>query len=298
MPNPSRDTTAGRAYNDLRNLARRTGRGTDELLVSYALERFLFRLSQDAPQRFVLKGGLLLACFGARRATKDIDLLAEDLSNDQEAVKSEVVAVAGIAVDDGVSFEVDAIRTSAIREDADYTGVRVIVPAAVAKARLRLGIDVNFGDPVTPGAQVLDYPQLLSEKSFGLLGYPIETVIAEKLCTAIVLADLNTRERDYADLYRLIGTHDLDGDLVGAALSRTARFRRAELMPLSSVLTSLAERRQLAYTAWRAKQGPDVGVYPARFADVVAVVTAFGDALVTGEAAAKRWVSARQAWVG
>jgi Nucleotidyl transferase AbiEii toxin, Type IV TA system len=72
-----------------------------------------------------------------------------------------------------------------------------------------------------------------------LLGYPIETVIVEKVCTAMVLAELNTRERDYADLYRLLGTHDVDGDLAGAALDSTARFRGARLQPLSEVVGKL-----------------------------------------------------------
>jgi hypothetical protein len=59
MPNPSRDTTAGRVFNDLRNLARRTRRNTDELLLAYVLERLLYRISLAAPEHFVLKGGFL-----------------------------------------------------------------------------------------------------------------------------------------------------------------------------------------------------------------------------------------------
>lgn len=66
MPNPSRDTTAGRVFNDLRNLARRTRRNTDELLLAYVLERFLYRISLIAPEHFVLKGGFLAAA--VRRA--------------------------------------------------------------------------------------------------------------------------------------------------------------------------------------------------------------------------------------
>ena len=67
MPNPTRDTTAGRVYNDLRNLARRNGRSTDEVMVDYLLERFLFRMAVSplGGEHFVLKGGLLLAQFGA-----------------------------------------------------------------------------------------------------------------------------------------------------------------------------------------------------------------------------------------
>jgi hypothetical protein len=77
MPNPTRDTAAGRIYNDLRNLARRTGAPTDQVMLEYLLERFLYRVSIHplGRQHFVLKGGLLLAQFGARRVTRDIDIL-------------------------------------------------------------------------------------------------------------------------------------------------------------------------------------------------------------------------------
>nr|WSZ98617.1 nucleotidyl transferase AbiEii/AbiGii toxin family protein [Streptomyces sp. NBC_00857] len=77
MANPTRDTTAGRVYNDLRNLARRNSRSTDEVMVEYILERFLYRLASSSLGRehFVLKGGLLLAQFGARRMTRDVDIL-------------------------------------------------------------------------------------------------------------------------------------------------------------------------------------------------------------------------------
>lgn len=71
MANPTRDTTAGRVCNDRRNLARRTSRSTDEVMVEYVLERFLHRLAASplGREHFVLQGGLLLAKFGARRMT-------------------------------------------------------------------------------------------------------------------------------------------------------------------------------------------------------------------------------------
>jgi Nucleotidyl transferase AbiEii toxin, Type IV TA system len=75
-PDPSRTATAGRVFNDLRGRARRDGRSTDELLVFYVLERFLYRVTQsNYADSLVLKGGLLLAALDARRATRDADLL-------------------------------------------------------------------------------------------------------------------------------------------------------------------------------------------------------------------------------
>ncbi|GIF95338.1 nucleotidyl transferase AbiEii/AbiGii toxin family protein [Catellatospora citrea] len=296
MPNPRRDTTAGQVFNDLRNLALRNGRNTEELLMAYALERFLLRLSMTAPQRFVLKGGLLLALFGSRRPTRDVDLLGRGVVNSHEEISSEIARICAVEVDDGVQFAAQRIRTATIREDADYTGVRVILPASLGRAQLKLSLDVNFGDPVTPGPRRIRLVQLLSAETFDMLGYPIETVIAEKLTTAVALGDANTRDRDYADIHRLVGGNDLAGDAVTEAVLKTAAYRGIELMPLSHVVHDLAERRQSAYAAWRRRQGPDAAGYPESFREVVAGVVDFADPLLTGAAAGADWSAATRRW--
>jgi len=101
-PRPSRSTTAGRVFNDLRNMAKREGRSTDELLVFYVLERFLYRVSRSAyAELLVLKGGLLLSVLDARRATRDIDLLSVRLDADEQHVAAMMREIASIEVDDG-----------------------------------------------------------------------------------------------------------------------------------------------------------------------------------------------------
>jgi len=78
MSRPTHGTPSGAAYLDLRNRARREGRGTQELLTLYVVERWLARLSASPyAERFVLKGGMLLAAFDARRPTADADALAD-----------------------------------------------------------------------------------------------------------------------------------------------------------------------------------------------------------------------------
>lgn len=171
MPDPSRDTTAGRVYNDLRNLARRTGRLTDEVMVDYVLERFLYRMSisPSGGRHFVLKGGLLLAQFGARRMTRDIDILGRSFSGEEPEILSRVAGIAAAEVDDGVVFDAGTLRTVPIREDEEYHGLRLSTVATIARARLKLQLDVSFGDPVTPEPVLIDYQQQLAEESFQLL---------------------------------------------------------------------------------------------------------------------------------
>lgn len=296
MPEPSRATVPGAVYQDLRKLARAQGRGTDELLVFYVLERFLYRLSQSShSRRFTLKGGLLLATLDARRPTRDGDLLV-NMTRDEDTVLHRISEIALIVVNDGVEFEVEQIRSTSIREGDLYEGIRVSMPARLASARVKLQLDINFGDPVTPGVIVTEYPQLLARGGFRIQGYPLETVLAEKLTTAISLGDANTRERDWADLWRLTGQHELNGAAVYRALQRTAAHRGVHLRPLSTAIASLPTRRAGSFRAWRTRQGIDGAEYPEAFADLVADVLAFADQLVTAGIDQRRWNPADRSW--
>ncbi|MET9806764.1 nucleotidyl transferase AbiEii/AbiGii toxin family protein [Streptomyces halstedii] len=298
MVNPTRATTAGRVYHDLRNLARRNGRSTDEVMVEYVLERFLYRLGSSplGRQHFILKGGLLLAQFGARRTTRDIDILGHAFSGEEAEIIRRIAAIAATEVDDGVTYDSATLRTVPIREEDEYHGLRLSMAASVARARLKLQLDISFGDPVTPGPQIINYPQQLTSDSFQLLGYPLATVIAEKLSTAVSLGDLNTRDRDYADLYRLLTLNDLNSEDLAAALTATATHRGIQLKPLSATITDLAERRQSSYAAWRRRQGPSSAGYPNLFTDVVGLVVTFADPLLAGAAATRRWNSSDSTW--
>ncbi|MER7999811.1 nucleotidyl transferase AbiEii/AbiGii toxin family protein [Streptomyces sp. NPDC095613] len=298
MANPARDSTAGRVYNDLRNLARRTVRSTDEVMVEYVLERFLYRLALSplGREHFVLKGGLLLAQFGARRMTRDIDILGRSFPGNETEIIHRIAVIAATEIDDGVVFDPTTLKTVPIREEDEYHGLRLSMAASIARARLKLQLDVSFGDPITPGPRTIDYPQQLTAESFQILGYPLATVIAEKLSTAVSLGDLNTRDRDYGDLYRLLTLNDLDGQELTTALAATATHRGIALKPLGTALTDLAQRRQTSYTAWRRRQGPAATGYPERFTDVVRQVTAFADTLLNGEAVALTWNAATLTW--
>lgn len=161
---------------------------------------------------FVLKGGLLLAVFNARCPTADADLLARHFSHDRATIADRVRDVARhtLAADDGVDYLTETITVQTIREDADYAGVRITMGCRVSTAAVKLKLDVNVGDPVTPAPQLIELPsQRPDTPAVTVLGYPIETVLAEKTSTAVALGEANTRVRDYADLHTLTGRHTL-----------------------------------------------------------------------------------------
>ncbi len=103
--------------------------------------------------QFVLKGGMLLAAFGARRPTADADVLARD----EATVLARVVKVARQPVaDDGVEFRTETVTARTIRNEALYAGVRIAMDARTATATVRFRLDTNFGDPITPPPQRID----------------------------------------------------------------------------------------------------------------------------------------------
>jgi hypothetical protein len=297
MSRITRETTAGQAYLDLQNRARRERRGTQELLTLYVVERWLARLSASPyAGQFVLKGGMLLAAFGARRPTADADTLARGLANDEETIVARVVEVARGPADDGVEFLTETAATRLIRDEALYAGVRVTMDARIATAAVRFRLDVNFGDPVTPAPRLIDLPSLRSGPPVRVLGYPIETVLAEKIATAITLGAANTRVRDYADLYVLTGRHDITHAAARDALLATAAFRGTQLEPLSSVIDDLVELRQRTYAAYRRSLGVDGENLPSSLSEIVSSVTAFADPLVGPTGPTTVWLATRRRW--
>lgn len=299
MTRPTRRTVAGQAYLDLQNRARREGRATQELLTLYVVERWLARLSSSPyADQFVLKGGVLLAAFDARRPTADADALARNMANDPATLVNRVVEIARQPVpDDGVTFQAQTVTARLIRDEAIYSGVRVAMDATIATAVVKFRLDVNFGDPITPGPQTIELPALRpGVAAIRVLGYPIETVLAEKIATAIALGPANTRVRDYADIYTLTGGHDLDHAAARAALLATAGFRRTALVPLSSVIDNLVALRRATYAAYRAALGPDSQRLPEPFGDVVTAVVTFADPLPDPASAGYTWVAHRRRW--
>lgn len=280
MSRPTRSTPAGRANLDRQNRARRERRSTQELLTMYVVERWWERLSRSPyAADFILKGGMLLAAFGHRRATSDADALARNLASDEASVMARVVEVASLPGDDGVEFLADTVRASVIRDDSLYSGVRVIMDARLATAQMKLQLDVNFGDPVIPAPREIDLPPLRPGfPPVRLLGYPLATMLAEKLVTAIDLGPANTRVRDFVDIYTLTrGDVVIPRDELRAAARATADFRGVALRALSESLGDLAVARASTYAAYRSGLGPDGAHLPEALEEVIDAVIAFSE---------------------
>ena len=297
MSRVTRGTPSGDAYLDLQNEARRARRPTQELLQLYVLEGFLARLAaSDMPERFVLKGGVLLAAFDERRPTGDVDLVGLGVANDTTTVLDLVRGVLAVtpSIYDGIEFVAQAATAEVIREGDDYSGVRVHVEASLASAKLPFHVDVNVGDPIWPAPTTVAVPRLRGGEPIHLPGYPIHMVHAEKIVTAIQRGTVNTRWRDFGDIWNLSRHHPVAADDLAQAVGQVASHRKATLHPLADVLDGYAVLGQDRWVRWlRRSKSTHL---PEQFASVLEAVIAFADPVLAGTAGGKVWSHAAESW--
>jgi len=244
----------------------------------------------------VLKGGVLLAVFAARRPTKDIDLQATGLENDADAVAARFREIAQIALADGVVFDTQALTASVMRDADEYAGIRVRLVGEFGTARVSIGIDVSFGDPIWPSPSLIEVPRIvdMGQPAVRLFGYPLTMVLAEKLVTAIDRGEANTSWRDFADIYTLVRAHPVDGAEFGASLAVVGEYRHVELVPLLPRLAGMPRRAQAKWLAWRRRTGREREL-PETFAEVLTSLALFADPVLASSNAA-RWNPALNQW--
>jgi hypothetical protein len=284
----TRETPAGRAYNDLRNLAKREGRDVAEYLTLYALEGLPARLAaSDHAADFVLKGGTLMAAFAARRPTRDLDFAASGFTNDVADCVERIRAITAVTVDDGLVFDAESARGEVIRDEGAYAGVRVHIRASLATANLPLHADVNFGDPIWPAPVPTELPKLLGG-TLTLLGYPDHMVLAEKIVTAVERGTANTRWRDFVDIDIIARRRTILADDLAEAIDTVARYRGVTLAPLTVTLDGMAPIAQARWITWRRKQRLEETT-PADFGELLSRCVRFADPVMRGEAVGQTW---------
>lgn len=294
-PTPTRDTPAGQAYNDLRNLARRNGRDPAEYITLYALEGFLARLAiSEHAGELVLKGGVLMAAFAARRPTRDIDFAATGFANNITDVVQRVRSIIEVQLEDGLKFDPNSAVGEPIRDEADYNGVRVKITAQLATARVALHVDVNFGDPIWPAPTEAVLPLLLGG-TLRLRGYPDHMVLAEKIVTAIERGEQNTRWRDFTDIAAIARSRSICGADLREAISTVARYRQVDIEPLRPLIADMPVLAQRKWETWRKKQRLEQST-PESFAELLDTCFTFTEPILSGSATDLTWDPRTGTW--
>lgn len=240
--NPHSDGLAHSIKQRLLNYARQRDEVFNMVLIRFAVERLLYRLTQSPhADQFVLKGAMLFASWADKphRSTQDVDLLGfGDPSMDRLMAIFCEVCVTNVEPD-GLVFDSESVRVEPIREDAVYDGHRVQMTAFLGNARIPIQVDVGFGDAITPGPCDMVFGPILDLPAPQLRAYPPETVIAEKLDAIVVRGMANSRMKDYYDLWTLSRTMPFSLGVLQEAVEATMQ-RRGTPLP-SSLPIGLAD---------------------------------------------------------
>ena len=234
---PIRDVAASIRQRLLKQ-ARATNRPFQELLQYFAMERFLYRLSRSPhASRFVLKGALMFTVWRApaSRPTKDIDLLGRMANTERSRPGHQDICTRPSSR--RARVHADSIAGTIIKEEADYSGVRVTFRVTLQNARVAMQIDVGFGDVITPAAGPVEYPTVLDFPTPRLLGYNRETAVAEKFEAMVKLGLLNSRMKDFYDLWLVSRQFEFDGTALVVAVTRTFANRGTDVDPHPFALT-------------------------------------------------------------
>jgi predicted nucleotidyltransferase component of viral defense system len=257
---------AGSVRQRLLNIIRETGEDANLVWSRYAAERLLYRLSvSDFAGDFVLKGAMLFMVWSGEphRPTVDMDLLGY-CEDSNEHIGDIFRRVCGADVEpDGLVFEPNTIRVTAIRGNQEYRGRRVNLTAFLGKARIPVQVDIGFGDVVTPRAQKVTYPTLLEFPAPRIRGCPQETVVAEKLQAMVALGIANSRMKDFYDLRVLARRFKFDGVTLVRAIRATFE-RRKTLVPTDPPLALTEEfgsdrSKLIQWNAFVRKSGLETG---------------------------------------
>jgi len=282
----------------LLNLSHQRGEDFNLVLVQYGIERLLYRLVRSGyADRFVLKGALLFSLWTERlhRPTRDLDMLGYGDSSAEALVNLFKAVCAADVEPDGLTFDPNSVQVMAIREDQEYQGQRVQLTAHLERARIVLQIDIGFGDVVTPAAPEVEYPTLLNFPSPRLRAYTKEAVIAEKLQAMVSLGLLNSRMKDFYDIWMISRIFGFDGPTLVQAIRATFERRRTAV-PANTppALTSAFAGDPAKVTQWNAflrRNGLDVG--GVEFAQIIAELARF---LVPPLGAIREGGEFRRAW--
>ena len=211
----------------INNIAKEEKVAPQAIMQTYMLERLLERISVSKyKNNFILKGGMLISSIIGidNRSTMDMDTTIKGFKLDKENLTDILQEIIKIDIEDNIKFEIIDIEN--IREDDDYGGLRIHLQASFDEMPVDLKVDVTTGDKITYKEINYKYNLLLENRSIEIWTYNVETIIAEKYESIIKRSTLNTRIRDYYDLYML--THlekNISNKMLVDAINETSKHR-------------------------------------------------------------------------
>ena len=208
-------------------------RTLQDLLVSYGMERTIYRLSLSKyVDKFILKGGILLYALyegDYGRSTYDIDLLAYHISNEKNNMEDIFKKIFSIELDDGLIYDLKSIKVKEITKFKEYHGVNVSIICYLGNICIPISLDIGFGDTIFPKPVKMDFPILLNTDCPKILAYSIYSLISEKFEAIVSLGFANSRFKDFYDIYEVSKNFDLNGIELQKAILETFNNRKTHI---------------------------------------------------------------------
>ena len=256
----------------LLNIAKGSGQDYNRVLIRYAQERLLYRISVS-PYRnnFILKGALLFITYKMPnlRPTKDIDFLFRGTQEDKEGIKTIVGEVVAVTIEDGITFDPKTIAVESIAEEAAYGGLRVSVQCSVGGARNVLQVDIGFGDRIVAGPIDIEYPVLLDLPAPRIKAYSLDSAIAEKLEAIVRFNVVTSRMKDFYDVIYFAKHHRFRADTLAQAIALTFKTRGTTIVDRSVIFGDAYRGDSGRQTQWSAFHATNHLIGVGSFSDAI-----------------------------
>lgn len=269
----------------LKNFTISSGRTFQEALIYYGLERTIYRISVSPyASHFVLKGGIFLyAIFNRKyaRATTDVDLLARRISNSAEEMKAVFCEIFGQDVDDALTFDLDSITVEEITEFKEYHGLRISSVAYLDRTRIPIEIDIGFGDVIYPDAVEIEFPVILDMEAPKVNAYSLESSIAEKLEAIVKNGFLNSRYKDFYDIYVLSKKYLFDYEELHNAVTETFTNRKTPITMETAAFSGEFLNDTIHQTRWNSFLKKKKAIIPVSMGEAMSRIKTFVTPLLT-----------------
>ncbi len=275
----------------LKNFAEENGITFQEALIYYGLERTIYRISvSNYSDHFVLKGGIFLYAIYDRkyeRVTTDIDLLARRISNSSEEMKSVFQNILLQEVDDALVYDTKSIVVENISEFKEYHGLNVSITAYLDRTRIPVSIDIGFGDVIYPEAVKMDFPIMLDMNPPTVNAYSLESSVAEKLEAIVHNGFLNSRYKDFYDLYIISTTHSFSYTVLRNAVMETFENRKTNLTLDTAAFTEDFINDPMHQNRWKSFLKKKKALVDVSLAEAISKIRTFSTPLIKEDQVSK-----------
>jgi hypothetical protein len=211
------------------------------------------------------------------------------IPNDTGSLNDVAIQIASIDHEDGIDFKTETTSATVIRDQDEYSGIRVAMDASVHSANLRLKIDFSIGDPISPKPTITQIESVMpGSRPITILSFPITMVLAEKIATAASRGTANTRWRDFADILSITRSNDINGSTMHESMRVVAEHRSIKLRPLAEILTGFADQAKTQWTLWLGRHSLE-DRFPDSFEAVIDRVAAFADPVILNKVTSQIW---------